>query len=45
MSPITVRPVYDYRSLRGYAWGIYAGDVLTVVTPRYPSRLMRELRA
>lgn len=43
---ITVRPVYDTRrrSLR-QQWGIYSGDVLTVITTRYPSRLMRDLRA
>ncbi len=45
MSRITCRPLYDYRSLRGYTFGIYAGDVLTVVTCRYPSKLMREIKA
>lgn len=49
MSTITVRPVYDYRSHRGSLlnqwWGIYAGGVLTALTRRYPSRLMRELAA
>lgn len=36
---ITVRPVYEcgrYTS-RSYVWGIYAGDVLTAITVRYPS--------
>jgi hypothetical protein len=41
---ITVRPVYECRrrSLR-QMWGIYADQVLTVVTLRYPSKLMRDL--
>jgi hypothetical protein len=47
MSAITVRPVYDchLRSLRSQLWGIYAAGVLTIVTCRYPSRLMRDLRS
>lgn len=40
---ITVRPVYCRRSLRGYTWGVFIGDVLTVITCRYPSKLMQEL--
>ena len=41
---ITVRPVYDTRrrSLR-QQWGVFANGVLTVITLRYPSDLMREL--
>jgi hypothetical protein len=41
---ITVRPVYDTRrrSLR-QMFGIYANGVLTVITTRYPSKLMRDL--
>jgi hypothetical protein len=41
---ITARPVYECRrrSLR-QMWGIYAGKVLTVVTLRYPSKLMHDL--
>lgn len=41
---IKVRPVYNChrRSLR-QMWGIYAGSMLTVITCRYPSKLMRLL--
>lgn len=47
MSTIVCRPVYScrLRSLRGYAWGVFAGDVLTAVYARYPSRLMREIKS
>lgn len=47
MSRITCRPIYDTRrrSLRGQVWGVFAGDVLTVITTRYPSHLMREMQA
>lgn len=45
MSRITCRPIYDSRrrSIRGQVWGVFAGDVLTAITVRYPSQLMREL--
>lgn len=41
---ITVRPVYDCRrrSLR-QQWGVFANGVLTAITLRYPSQLMRDL--
>lgn len=42
---VSVRPVYSFRlrSLRGYAFGVYAGDVLTAIYAKYPSKLMRGL--
>lgn len=44
MQPITVRPVYNCRrrSLR-QMWGVFANGVLTVITTRYPSKLMHDL--
>ena len=46
LTQITVRPVYDSRrrSLR-QMFGIYANGVLTVITCRYPSKLMKEIVA
>lgn len=38
---IQVRPIYSYRSLRGYVFGIFCDGKLTVVTLRYPSHLLR----
>lgn len=44
MSRIVVRPVYDTRRRSLHQmFGIYANGVLTVITCRYPSKLMREL--
>jgi hypothetical protein len=41
---ITARPVYEHhrRSLR-QMWGVFAHGVLTVITLRYPSKLMQDL--
>lgn len=40
---ITVRPVYEGRRSLRQKFGIFAGNVLTVITTRYPSQLMRDL--
>lgn len=44
---VTVRPVYSsrLRSLSGYVFGVYAGNVLTAIYAKYPSKLMREIQA
>ncbi len=40
---ITVRPVYDGRRSLRQQWGVFANGVLTAITLRYPSKLMRDL--
>lgn len=47
MSRVSVRPVYNcrLRSLRGYDWGVFAGDECVAIFPKYPTKLMREIRA
>lgn len=45
MTSITCRPIYEGRRSLRQKFGIYAGSVLTVITTRYPSQLMRDLLA
>lgn len=40
---ITVRPVYEGRRSLRQKFGVFANGVLTVITTRYPSKLMRDL--
>lgn len=45
LASITVRPVYNGRRSLRHKFGIFAHGVLTVITNRYPSQLMRDLLA
>ena len=45
MTSITCKPVYEGRRSLRQKFGVFAGNVLTVITTRYPSQLMRDLLA